>query len=811
MADTNYSINVSTQQAQQNLTRLQSSLQKTNETFAKLGTALAGLVSVSAINSLVNYAAAIDDVAVANDLAISTVIGFTRAVQEAGGSLQGAQQGLNRFTTNISAAAEGSAALQNTFAELGIGLEDLARLSNQDLLKRTVEGLGRIEDVGKRARVSTELFGRALRGVDVVGVANAFGSYTASATASEASIRNAAKAQENFERVIGDLKIGLLDALEPLSRFAAEFNTASSGVASAIRSLVEFIKVAGTIFAVIAGVKLLAAGFGLIAGAMTVAATVGANLFRILRVLFKGGETRSNLAKNLDELGTVGEKARVVLNAMGAQVDWLKKNFPVLASVVGGAAAALKEFFSANNNAGTDEAIRLIEEEKAALIARRAELEKDAEVVRKVTEANQEKISAIRQGTEEYARQVQQVGIQIARETELIGKSKEYADLIRAQAEASTRAAAEIEKLRKAKELLKQEDQEGNVGAEYDRQIVAVRRLADEEQLRLTALIEGLNAAERANQVRLNDLAEEFRVNQELADLQDQINQSVLGDRERAFNNIEIAARKAGDAAVRAEEARLNRPLSADEAAKYYEISARGTDRLKAKQAELFEMSRKFSTGWKRAFNEYADNATNAARRAEDIFRKATQGMEDAIVNFAKTGKFEFRDFVNMMLEEMLRANVQASIAGIMGSMGRPGAGAGAGGGSGGGFLGSIGSIIGGLFGGGGGGRQQQQQPSTNSGGSLLGSIGSFINKNIFGGFFANGGFLPAGKVGIVGERGPELISGPANITPMSGTTVNYYIQAVDAPSFQALVARDPGFIHAVAQQGARSMPMGRR
>ena len=34
---------------------------------------------------------------------------------------------------------------------------------------------------------------------------------------------------------------------------------------------------------------------------------------------------------------------------------------------------------------------------------------------------------------------------------------------------------------------------------------------------------------------------------------------------------------------------------------------------------------------------------------------------------------------------------------------------------------------------------------------------------------------------------------------------VTYNINAVDAPSFQALVATDPGFIHQVAMQGARS------
>ena len=46
------------------------------------------------------------------------------------------------------------------------------------------------------------------------------------------------------------------------------------------------------------------------------------------------------------------------------------------------------------------------------------------------------------------------------------------------------------------------------------------------------------------------------------------------------------------------------------------------------------------------------------------------------------------------------------------------------------------------------------------AGGGLFGSL--------FGGFFASGGRLGAGKFGIAGEAGPEIIHGPANITPMS-------------------------------------------
>jgi hypothetical protein len=92
----------------------------------------------------------------------------------------------------------------------------------------------------------------------------------------------------------------------------------------------------------------------------------------------------------------------------------------------------------------------------------------------------------------------------------------------------------------------------------------------------------------------------------------------------------------------------------------------------------------------------------------------------------------------------------------------------------------------------------------------VVSSIGSGIS-DFFGGWFANGGSLQSGKFGIVGERGPELISGPATITPMNGlgsgtTNITYNINAVDAMSFKQLVAADPQFIYAVTMQGQKGM-----
>ena len=93
------------------------------------------------------------------------------------------------------------------------------------------------------------------------------------------------------------------------------------------------------------------------------------------------------------------------------------------------------------------------------------------------------------------------------------------------------------------------------------------------------------------------------------------------------------------------------------------------------------------------------------------------------------------------------------------------------------------------------------------SGKGLLGSLG-------FKATGAGGGQVMARRPMLVGEQGPELFvpSNSGSLTPnhQMGTQVTYNINAVDAPSFQALVASDPQFIYAVTQAGARTIPGSR-
>jgi len=160
---------------------------------------------------------------------------------------------------------------------------------------------------------------------------------------------------------------------------------------------------------------------------------------------------------------------------------------------------------------------------------------------------------------------------------------------------------------------------------------------------------------------------------------------------------------------------------------------------------------------FKRMQQGMVDTTQEATAQAADGF----QNFSDTLVNALSDGKLELNEFEGFFRQTMTNILNEAlsgsnGLGNIFGSL--------FGGGGGGGLF----SSLGGLFGGGGGG--------------LFSSIGS-----IFGGFFSNGGYLSGGKVGIVGENGPEMITGPANITPMDEaggvTNINFTINAIDSRS----------------------------
>lgn len=81
------------------------------------------------------------------------------------------------------------------------------------------------------------------------------------------------------------------------------------------------------------------------------------------------------------------------------------------------------------------------------------------------------------------------------------------------------------------------------------------------------------------------------------------------------------------------------------------------------------EKERTAMYGMESAMRSYTDSAGNMAKNVEQTFTNAFKGMEDAIVQFALTGKGSFADFANAVISDIMRIYVRMAITGLIGSV----------------------------------------------------------------------------------------------------------------------------------------------
>ena len=142
------------------------------------------------------------------------------------------------------------------------------------------------------------------------------------------------------------------------------------------------------------------------------------------------------------------------------------------------------------------------------------------------------------------------------------------------------------------------------------------------------------------------------------------------------------------------------------------------------------------------AYHNYLESARDVAGQTRSLFTNAFSSMEDAVANFAVTGKLSFSDFTKSIIADMARIATRQAASGLLSSIAGTALGAWLGGGGGGGTT-SFGSDIGGAI-------------TANAKGGVYDSpsLSSFSNQvhdkpQMFA--FAKG-------AGIFAEAGPEAI-----------------------------------------------------
>lgn len=760
MADLRYSVEVDTKGAENSLRNLAStvagisaaivgalsfqSLVQTSRTFEDLRTSLQLLYRDAELGNRVF--ADIQDFARTSIFSVADLTETIIKLKAAGLTPTIAQ--LRLFADVSSVAADSVGALQaitDLYARTqagGLGLEDLNRLADRGIPVFTIlsERLG-------LSRLEISKIGQTAEGAQIILKALEEGLNQTFGGASAARANNLSQAMSNFGDTvanIGDLvgRTGLNQALvklinafgEMLIQIKPLIVVIGIGLSKVLEFLAENIK----------AVTAVAIGF-------LAVLSVGA----ILRIAQAFAFLTATISKNpLIKLGTAlgiaagafigfkisGDDAAESMEAFNQRLRDFEKN-PAVKGLEEGALATGTEAFK-NQMAGLN-----------------TELQRARE--------------SINQIGIDYQRQNGELTKRLNLENSLIGLSERDRVLKTAIADTEQNYLNTINRLLDEYRVKSQSKNKEDLAVlpEIEKQISLVSK-AYEQQV---GVIQRLTLAnfDKAEAERRNIALSEFSVKTQLdgqrrlREIQDEIAKTGMSEIQKKYVDIARASDESARSAIEAENSRRRSlklaQMSAQEEAVYYENARKSNNELIRATDELYYKSRQFNTGWKTAFQEYVDDATNAAKVAQDVFRRATQGMEELIINFAKTGKFEFKNFVASMVEELLRSQVRQLMANLF---------------------------------------------TINTGRMSTG--GSFLS-GILG--FANGGTIPTNKPVLVGERGPELLTGAAGRTvipndQLGGTTVvNYNISAVDAMSFKQMIARDPGFIHAVAQQGAKAVP----
>ncbi|AHZ95030.1 phage tail tape measure protein [Pseudomonas syringae] len=107
------------------------------------------------------------------------------------------------------------------------------------------------------------------------------------------------------------------------------------------------------------------------------------------------------------------------------------------------------------------------------------------------------------------------------------------------------------------------------------------------------------------------------------------------------------------------------------------ELYAKQTDGLRAALQSRLAMQQKYysdvdkaqsdwTLGASSALENYLEQSRDVAGQTKQLFTNAFSGMEDAVVNFVKTGKLSFKDFANGVIEDLIRIQVRQAAAGFL-------------------------------------------------------------------------------------------------------------------------------------------------
>jgi Lambda phage tail tape-measure protein (Tape_meas_lam_C) len=812
-------VNVNTTTAQRNLAALNKSVQTLESTFGKLQNALAGLAIGATINRINSFALGVKQASSASEIAIATILDFSNAVGAVGGNADRAVGDVIDFVAGLRAAYEGSASAQIELSKVGVTLQDLATLSNEDIFKKTIQGLAKIEDSSLRNSLALKLLGKNFKDIDIRAVAQQMGQ---GGGANASAIAAAAGAQQALITNLNNLRQALLNVLEPLNSIAKGINISVSAfeslmkaVAAAVGAYLIFGKAIPAVTSAANGIlswaKSAGGIFAALTGTISKAFSEVVGFFRMWGRVITGAQSAASIFGGL--VGTLALLGRAFLRLLGVAgiiisiaeaVNFLSKqffNFDIIDAIttkISSMYNAAKKFFNIQKQIADDGSFDRAE------MAKLQRQQAQAQAVKKTIDAQRQQKLELDKQLRSYQSQNAEITRQMTFQNSLIGMDETRANRLQKLFDLETNYLNEVRSIQQKYNDLKAAaavgtDEEkaafqafaavyestlASIKAEYQGQVNEVNNLINQEEVLKAKEKDRQNILEAITQQmeRQGILAQQLvSANDKLKDVQFEAAQMKRSPLEQNIARIQEDARKAALEAGRAFAQAFEDSgdgLTPERAQELANGLSQIADRYKAiadAQTANLLASRTWEQGWKEAFNNYMENATNAAKQAGDVFNSITSNMERAIDNFVTTGKFSFGDLARSIIQDLIKIELKAQATAMFKA--------------------------------------------------IAGTAGSFLGS-IFG--FAQGGTPPLNKPSIVGENGPELFvprtagtiipnhalqggGGGMMNAPITNNYITNNISALDAKSVAQLFAENRKTLLGTVRMAEKELPYGNR
>lgn len=184
---------------------------------------------------------------------------------------------------------------------------------------------------------------------------------------------------------------------------------------------------------------------------------------------------------------------------------------------------------------------------------------------------------------------------------------------------------------------------------------VELRKLAAEETQKMISFQANLNSQLSKDQVGLsNSLAGQGMGDQARARLQEE-----FGIQEQYQSQLDNLLQQRN-------EGKISQDLYGKET---NALNAALQSRLAMQQkyySDVDKAQSDWTLGASSALENYLEQSRDVAGQTKQLFTNAFSGMEDAVVNFVKTGKLSFKDFANGVIEDLIRIQVRQAAAGFL-------------------------------------------------------------------------------------------------------------------------------------------------